>query len=357
MAWNSFLLLFCFTFTHVRAAELPRFYTKHATDTLRYITMDGRFAYLQKKPGVLGLVNSFRSTDFLSESNANDFVVKGSRFRTRLVIESIPNPHDEMNLLKNHQIYVVDLGNTAARSVGYGRGAKLHRNDEWISYYDAVARMIHIQNLVTQKKYQIRTTKKANPFFVPEVEMVTSRDIVYTEINDTGFAALVTFDLEAQKSTISYKSTQTATRLELCLTESYLGLGEFSYDGVTRGSKIMTINLSDGLNLAGFTSLYSAVEQDIGNMVCMPGHIYFIKTMTQDPALNYKVTEAVRLDVKTQAIEARSSLKHVTQLIEIDNRVMIPFRGEYFVLEGVANIGEDTLRGPAPKREELELDL
>jgi hypothetical protein len=358
MAWNSLLLPALFLLlSGARAAELPRFYTKHATDTLRFITMDGRYAYVQKRPGVLSLVSSFRSVDFLSEANGNDYIVRGSRFRTRLAIESVPNPHDEMNLLKNHPIYVVDFGNTGTRAVGAGRNAKLHLNDEWLSYYDAVTRVIHIQNLVTQKKYEIRTARKANPFFVPEVEMVSTRAVVYTEINEAGFAALVSFDLEAQRSTVAYKSAQTATRLELCLTTEYLGLGEFPYDGVSRGSKLLLVNLGDGLNLAGFTTLYSAIEQDLGNIVCRPDHIYFIKTMNQDPALNYKVTEAVRLDVKTKTLEARSSLKFATQLLEMDGRVMIPFRGDYFVLEGIANIGEDTLRPPAPPKEELQLDL
>ncbi len=352
MLWINILLLAL----SLNAAELPRFLTKHSPETLRYISMDGRYAYVQKKPGVLGLVSSFRSIDFLTETNANDFLVKSSRFKLRLAIESIPNAHNELSLVKNHKVFVVDYGNSMAREVGFGRNAKLHLRDEWISFYDIVDKVIHLVNLVTQKKYEIKLSRKANPFFIPEVEMVSQNSILYTDINENGYSALVGFDLSTMKSNIIYKSSQSATRLELCQTSEYLGMGEFSYEGVTRGSKIQYIKLSDTVNLAGFTTLYSSIEQDIGNMVCLPQSIYFVKTMNQDKDLNFKVTEAVRLEIKTQNIEAKTDLKHVSQIIEMDGRVLIPLRGEFFVLEGNFNLGEDILKS-APSKEELQIDL
>lgn len=352
MGWIS-LLWFVLT---LQAAELPRFLTKHSPDTLRYISMDGRYAYVQKKAGVLGLVSSFRSTDFLTDSNSNYFAVKGSRFKNRIAIESVPNAYDEMSLIKNHKIFVVDYGNTTTREIGAGRGVKLHLRDEWITFFDMYEKKIMIVNLVTQKKFEIKLSKKENPFFVPEVEMVSSRAVVYSDINEQGYSAMVTFDLETLKSNIVYKSSQTATRLELCQHEGYLGVGEFPYDGVDRGSKISYIPLNDVTNLAGMVNIYTSIEQDIGNMVCLPQWIYFVKTMNQDKQLNHKVTEVVKLELKTQNIEAKTQMKAVSQIIEMDGRVLIPFRGEFFVLEGQPNLGEDTLKS-APTKEELQIDI
>jgi hypothetical protein len=353
MAWISLFILFT---TSVMAADLPRFLTKHSPDTLRYISMDGRYAYVQKKPGVLGMVSSFRSTDFLSESNTNDFSVKSSRFKARLAIESIPNAFDEMSLIKNHKIYVVDYGNTQTREIGVGRGAKLHLRDEWMTFYDMFEKKIMIVNLVTQKKFEIKLSKKANPFFIPDVEMVSSRGVVYSDINEQGYSAMVSYDLQTLTSNVIYKSSQTATRIELCQHQGYLAVGEFPYDGVDRGSKISMIPLTDVTNLAGLQSIYTSIEQDIGNMVCLPNWIYFVKTMNQDKQLNYRVTEAVKLELKTQNIEAKTSLKAVSQLLEMDGRVLIPFRGEFHVLEGQANIGEDSLKS-VPTKEELQIDI
>jgi len=67
------------------------------------------------------------------------------------------------------------------------------------------------------------------------------------------------------------------------------------------------------------------------------------------------VTEAVKLEIKTQNIEAKTSLKAVSQIIEMDGRVLVPFRGEFFVLEGQSNLGDDTLK--TPSKEELQIDI
>lgn len=349
MAWISLF----FMIMSLEAAPLQKFLTKHSPETLRYISMDGRYAYVQKKPGVLGMVSSFRSVDFLTETNSNDFLVKSSRFRGRLAIESISNAHTEMSLVKNHNIFVVDYGNTVTRPVGSGRNAKLHLRDEWITYYNIIDKVIHIQNLVTQKKFEIKMSKKANPFFIPDVEMISAKTVAYTDVNESGYAALVSYDLESLKSTVIYKSTQSATRLELCKSEEYIGVGEFPFDGVVRGSKIQTIPLNSSMNLASMTTIYSSIEQDIGNIICLPRSIYFVKTMNNDKVLNHKITEAVKLDVKTENVEAKSDLKSVAQIIEMDGRVMVPFRGEFLVIEGTANIGDETLKA----KEELQIDL
>jgi hypothetical protein len=319
--------------------------------------MDGRYAYVQKKPGVLGLVSSFRSIDFLSEANGSTFLVKASRFKNRLAIESIPNFHDQMSLLKNHKIFVVDYGNTVTRLVGNGRNAKLHLKDEWISYYNMIDRVLVIHNLVTQKKFEIKLSRKANPFFIPEIEMITAKSLIYTDINENGFGAVVAYDLENLKSSIVYKSSQSGTRLELCQNDGYVALGEFPYDGVARGSKIMGLPITASVNLTGLVSIYSSAEQDIGNMVCLPKDLYFVKTVSQDKDLNYKVTDAVALNLKKTSITAKSSLKAVNQIIEMDGRVMIPFRGDFYVIEGSSNLGEDILKAAPPVKEELQIDL
>ncbi len=351
MAWISFFIFMMAS----QAAVLERFYTKHSPETLRYISMDGRYAYVQKKPGVLGLVTNFSVVDFLTETNSNNFLIKSSRFKNRLAIESISNFHDELSLFKNHKIYVVDYGNSATREVGSGRNAKLHLRDEWITFYSMTDRKILIQNLVTQKKFEIKLSKKSNPYFIPEVEMVSDRTLVFSDINEQGYAALISYDLQTLKSSILIKSAQTATKLELCQHNGYLAIGEFPYEGLSRNSKIQLITLGDS-NLAGHTTIYSSVEQDTGNMICLADSIYFIKTMNQDKNLNYKVTEAVKLDIKSHNLSARSSLKYVSQLIEMDGRVLIPFRGEFYVLEGKSNLGVDTLQ-KVPTQEELQIDI
>jgi hypothetical protein len=353
MVWISLILLSFNLF----AKELPKFLTKHSTQSIRFITLDGRFAYLQKRQGVLGMISSFRSVDFLSVEAQSDFIVKDSRFKQRLAIEIIPNSQKEMNLTKNHKILVIDWGKTQTRDIGFGRNSKLHLSDEWITYYDPTAKVISIQNILTQKTFQIKLSAKISPFFMPEVEMVSSDTIIYTDVNDKGYIALIQYNLITQVSTVLYKSSQNGTRIELCQDKGYVGIGEFPYDDIARTSKILQIKLSGSTNLAGYSTIYSSTDSDLGNMVCSENAIYFIKTMTHVKKLNSKQTEAVKLDLKTTQVQTVTDMGTVTQLISMDGRILIPFRGDFYVLEGTANLTDDKLKSPLPSSEELPLDI
>jgi len=341
MVWISILLISL----NVLAADLlPTLLTKHVPESLRYISMDGRHAYVTKTNGVLGLVSSFRSTDFISSSSTSDFIVKGSRYKQRVAIEVIPSMHTEMSLMKNHRILVTKIGDTTTTEIGTGKSARLHLQDEWISYYDAVKKTIHIQNVLTKKKFEILLSLKSNPFYTPEVEMINSSTVVYSDINELGLAALISYNLSTSKSTIIYKATQTGTRIEVCQNTGYLAFGEFPYEGVSRGSKIMQLKVADSVNLSGYSTLYSATDQDLGNMLCELDSIYFIKTVGQDGLLGTKFTDVAKLNTATGELIFKTSLGNITQIVEMDGRVLIPHRGDLLVVEGANDLGTDTLK-------------
>ena len=160
-----------------------------------------------------------------------------------------------------------------------------------------------------------------------------------------------------QKSSILYKSTQSGTRLELCQAKGYLAIGEFPYDDIARSSKILQIPITASTNLAGYSTLYSSTDSDLGNMICSEPAIYFVKTLTHLKKINHKITEAVRLDLKTTKVQTITDLGAVTQLISMDGRILIPYRGEFYVLEGTANLTDDKLKSPTQGTEELPLEI
>lgn len=354
MGWISLLVIFA----GLAFAEEPtKLLTKHTPETLRYISMDGRTVYVQKKPGVLGLISSFRSVDFLTETSASDVLITGSHNKLRLAIEIIPNAHLEYNLIKANKIFVVNWGQAQPKEIGQGKGARLHLKDDWISWYDGYAKVLYIMDLPNQKKYEIKLSSKSNPYFTPEVVMAGHDNVTYTDVNENGYATLVSYNLSTKVSSIIYRSPQTGTKLELCRNESYMAIGEFPYEGVNRGSKIMHIKLQGQINLAGYSTIYNSIEPDIGNMVCAKEAVFFIKTMGQNKVLTTKTTDAVKLDIRSQKVEVKTGLGNVSQLLEMDSRVMIPFRGDFYVIEGTSNLGTDTLKSTPSKQEELPLDI
>lgn len=328
---------------------LPRFMTKHSLDSIRYISMDGNHAYIVKRPGVLGYVNNFRSSDFMSESSQSDFLVASSRFNQKVAIEVIPNQHLQYSLFKDHKIFVTDIGRTQLKEIGSGHHAKLHLNDEWITYYQTKDRTIIVQNIITGKQYKIKLSPKVGPFFTPEVEMISATTLVYTDINDQGYTALLQYNLQSEKPQVLLKASQVGTKMELCQEEGYLAIGEFPYDDLERGSRILEIKITASTNLSGFNTIYSSNGSDLGNIVCTKDSIFFIKTITQNRKINYKETEAAKVNLKDGMISNLSTLKSVSQLISMDGRVLIPFRDDFFVLNGVANLTDDVLPTPSKR--------
>jgi hypothetical protein len=353
MVWIN-LLVICFS---IYAKDLPRFLTKHSSQSLRHITADGKYAYVQKRSGVLGLVSHFTSNDFIIDTASTDFLVKDSISKKRLIIEAISGNHQEFNLMKGRRIWIVDWGKTNAREMGLGLVPRLHLDDEWLSFWDRFKEVIVLKNVLTQKEYQIKLGTKNHQFFTPEVEMLNPDTVIYTDITNKGVSQIIQQNLSSGKKTIIYSANQSATKIEMCVQKNYLAFGEFPFDSVTRNSQIYMIRLAESTNLAGYESIYKSPEADIGNMVCEEDNIFFVKTTKQNKKLNLRNTEAAKLELKTTQLQVLSDLGSVTQLVAMDNRVLIPFRGEFYVLQGASNISEDKLMQPSAPSEELPLEL
>jgi hypothetical protein len=92
-------------------------------------------------------------------------------------------------------------------------------------------------------------------------------------------------------------------------------------------------------------------------MICDDQSIFFIKTLVHNRKINFKQTEAVKLEIKTTKLQTVTDLSSVTQLVAMDGRILVPFRGDFYVLEGSANLTDDSLRKPENPNEELPLDL
>ncbi len=326
------------------AQTLPQLLTKHAPETLRYISTDGNTSYVKKNNGVLGLVVGYRSSDFLSDKTYSDFLITDSPDKVRIAIEVIPEHHRELNINKLHQIFVTRLGQDKPTEVGKGRYPQLHLGDEWISYYRPDLRQIILKNIITAKEYKITLNKKSNPFFFPFYAMSSASHFVYSDINNKGFAQLNVFDLSTNKAQTLLRADQPGTFFEICQDKDYFAVGEFPYEGVQRGSRILHYP-KRGTKPSGYTTLYSSRDADQGSMVCMKDYLYFVKTTNFDSTLISKKTEAAKISLANSKLEIKSNLENVSQIIRMDDRVLLPFRENLYVLEGNSNIEEDVLQG------------
>jgi len=356
MRFSSVLALLFLSLGARAATELPRFVAKHAVDQIRFVTHDGRFSYTQKRSGALALATSFKSSDVIEGALGTNYYVTASAARRKQVVEVERAWHQDYDLTKVNTLLVGSYAGTQFTEVGKGRFPQLHLDDDWLSWYDPKEKVIHLQFLkAAERHHVIRLGIKHNPFFVPDVVMLNPETVLYTDVNDKGHAALLSWNIVEKKMTVLRKAERPGSKMELCRYGNFVALGEFSYDDANLGSQIHVMSWKNNPSLAGLVSLYRVADNDLGNLVCTENTVWFVKTLSEDRRLNTKVTEAASLDIATSKLRVHSELERVTQLIEMDGRVLLPYRDEIFVLSGYAGSAIDVLKAPekapgAPKK-------
>ncbi len=337
--------------SHARIV-LPKFAAKQSLENIRFMTQDGRYTYSQKRSGALSMATSFKAVDVLMHPPGTNYAISSSEARKKVAIEVEVNWHQDLDLNKINDIMVGPIGSAQLSKIGRGRIPKLHLDDEWLTWYDPKEKLIHVQMLRTPERHHvIRLGKKNNSYFFPEVVMINPETVLYTDVNDKGVSALLAWNMVDKKMTVVRKSEVAGTRLELCRRENMMVLGEFSYDDVNKGTTIMVQAWRDAPSLGGFTTVYRVSDNDLGQMICASGNrLWFVKTMSEDRRLNTRQTEATLMELPSGKITVKSDLEHVSNLVDMDGRILIPMREDVYVLEGNAGSSSDTLRSPTPAR-------
>jgi hypothetical protein len=344
MHYTKYLLAIIFCTSAYAKGKLPELITKQALDNIRFISHDGRFTFFQKSSGALNYSTNYKTEDVLKKDPGTFYLVQSSQ-RKRLLISAYSNFHRNYDIEKNAEIYIAPYGGTSLQLVATGTSPKLHLGDDWLTYFDPKKELLHLMSLRPDKKtYTVKLSSKPNSFFVPEVVMMNPETLLISESTEKGVAAIVKYNLLSNKSEVIYKSNKSGTKIEMCLFENILVTGEFGIDDVDRGSTISTLKYESTPNLSGMKVLYQANDNDLGNMICDSDGVYFIKTMSSDKKLNINKTEAVLLDYKNGTVTIQSDLEQATQLINMDGRILIPFREKFYVVKGHFQLGIDELK-------------
>lgn len=79
-------------------------------------------------------------------------------------------------------------------------------------------------------------------------------------------------------------------------------------------------------------------------MACSDRAAYFVKTLSQDEKVGLKKTEVAEIELKSGKVKIRTDLSYVSHVLNMDGRILAPFRGEFYVLEGESNLATDQLK-------------
>jgi hypothetical protein len=338
MRFISFLLL-CSSVI----AALPEIQTKQALNNIRYLSHDGKFTYFQQN-GKLYLSTNYSSNVIHSAPKTRSFLIFGTSNRDKIIIEEEGNFHREYSSMKTKKIYMAEYGKPKVEFVAQGNFLSLNLDDSWVSYYLPKEKIIYSKPISGNKKLiKIKLKNEINPFFFPQSIMVTRDTTIFNDINKKGIMGVFMYSAIERKFTSIYKGKFPGTALKFCRMKDDLIIGEFSLDGISHGSSIYKVPLYSNKDFSSISQIYTSELDDIGNLVCSKDSIYFIKTINQNKALNIKTTEVAKLELKTNKIKILTDLRYVTNIVNMDGTILVPFRDKYFVAEGKSRLNDDKL--------------
>ncbi len=328
-----YIIVFNIEAQETRVSGLPKLSTKQDVNNLRFLSQDGKYTYYQRRSGALVLSTNFRSFKVIKSTAETQYSITSTPFRKYLTVSADENFFTFFGLNRSNKIYVVKYGTDKATFIGSGNNPQLHLNDTWISFYKGHENEIHFVNVETPVlKFKIQLSEKKNVYFSPSSLMKDIQHILYIDQNEKGIYGLIQFDRNTTKFKILYKLADPFQKIEICESNKYIFLGIFGLHSYKKGGKILFTH-KEKIN---FSDLYSSKLSDIGNLLCDFNYdkIYFIQTQENNDSELVELNPSLPKDGR---IKVLSDLKSVSQVIQMDGKLLIPFHGDFYVPTGEDN--------------------
>lgn len=281
----------------------------------------------------------------LSGNKGAQYNIFSTSVRKKLLVVRNNNYNTFLSINTPKDIYILKYGKANPVLIGKGLGPKLHLQDNWVSFFKQQTKTISFVNTSNKAlNFKIKLFNKINPYFIPEVEMISSNKIIYTDINNEGLQGLLKFSVNMKKISPIYKTKSYGKKLEICINGNTPYLGSFPYFNNDQTSSIWKINTVPS-KTDQLLEVYTSKSKDIGNMQCNIDHnkIFFIKNTKADQ------TEVAQLDLINKSYKSLTNVKNATQIVNMDGRLIFPYMGKYYLIFGKDMSLTDNLYKKDPK--------
>lgn len=318
--------------------------TKQTVNKLRYISEDGKITYYQKNSGELQMSTNYNFANLLKLKPQTQYLVYGSKAQQRILISVDESFHSKLNSNKNLDLYTAKMGdNHPPIKVAKGVAPKLHLNDSWFSYFDQTTHQIKFKSFTPEVKDKVIQIKQSpSALFEPDVFMISPNDIIYTNINNDGVFGVFLYSFTEGNFKLIYKGKRPGNKINLCINEEKLIIGEFPIINSNVGSSIITVNIFKN-EFKDLKTIYSSALADLGNMICDNNELYFIKTISYNPGLNQRTTEVASLNIKSSTVKVLTDLKFATNILKVNNKILVMQNGKFFIIKGKNNLTQDEI--------------
>jgi hypothetical protein len=333
---------------------LPELVTKQSSANLRFISEDGKYTYYQDRSGQLLLSTNYSVTTVIKGSAGDQYEVLASPARKKLLIIQRNNFFRVNSALETPNIYVGDFGKSISRAITNGLNARLHQNDEWLSYYKPKSKTLIFQSLIDgSRDFEVKLRNPVNPYFIPQAVLIGGRVVLFTDLNVSGHTGIARYNADTQKTDLLYKTDRPGIKVELLRDGDTLIIGKFPQTRESHESsiEILTISNPEKFTLESAKKIYSSPLCDPGNMKFTANHkkIWFIKDVSENKSVATTKTEAASVNITSGDVVIESDLSGVTQIVNMDGHILLPYRGQLFSVTGKTDLKTNVLENPLVK--------
>lgn len=343
MKFSLLMLGLCLTLPLMAADRLPVLIGKQASNNLRLISNDGKYTYYQRSSGSLLLSTNYKVAEVLKGNAGSQFEMISSPARKKIIVSANDNFHRYFSLRQELTLYTLNFGDTNPTLLGKGLSPKLHRQDSWASFYSPSKQALIFTNLQSSLlKFTVTLANKISPYFTPEAVMVDEDRILYTDLNSEGIPGVIDFRRGTGRLSPFLKVASPLQKLELCVNDQSLFIGQFGLARSGLGSSITRYPLKNLIPQEGKT-IYQSERDDIGHMVCdfSQEKIYFVQNKTQKGDKEF--FEVIALSLADNEQQTLTSMQFPSQIINMDGTLLLPMNGKIFILEGNNELVRDSL--------------
>ena len=370
MALKNKMLVFIFTLLFLTKwvearIILPELLTKQAVNNIRFLSKDGKFTYYQKRSGSLLFSTNYKVQEMLKSEIGTNYTVFATPARKKIVILQNPNFHNFYSLRAKENIYIVNFGESTPREVGIGISPTLLLSDSWLSFYDPYSKILNFENTTNSAlKFSIKLNNRLNPYFIPQVLMSDDNTVYYTDLSEAGVYGVLEFKRNTAKSEIIYKAQSPMMKVEICLNNDQLIMGQFGIHFSKFGSSISR-SLLPLKDFSKRESIYNSDMNDLGHLICdfEKNSITFIKNTGTLSNPGYDISS---LNLSDKKLTPLSENKSITNIINMDGILISEQKGKYLIVKGdvdYKNIDSLKAKPEAPldlksngKDEEIDLE-
>lgn len=331
-----------------KKSMLKTLITKQEVRNLRFANHNGTFTYYQRRSGNLVLSTNYKVHDVLKKAEKTQYSVIATTARKRVLIQSNENYYNYFSLVSEKEIFVTKYGGHEVTEIGSGVAPALHVDDSWISYYKPGVKTIYFKKIENSAlNFEVKINAYIDPYFVPQVIMPDNENVLYTDTTKDGLTAVFHLNRKKQFNRLFLQSDSVESKLDMCIHFDDIVIFNRGVNHSSNSSIITKYSPVD-YDASKGEILYESKKNEVGSLICNheTKKLYFIKNTSDIPGIfrSEVVSFDPAEDPKNRNLKIESDLNYVSALINMDGRLLIPYRGKYYVLLGGETLKTDSIK-------------